>query len=107
MKFLVESLANRVLLKPYIETVSKGGIVLSRDSRSQAINTDRGEIVAIGPEAWYDLPTKPALKVGDKVFYSHYGAKILRNESQPETNATDSYFIICNDVDILVGYENE
>ena|SRR3990167_52095 len=107
MKFLVETLAQRVILKPLIERMSKGGIALARDSRSQAINTDRGEVVAIGPQAWYDLPVKPDLKIGDMVYYSHYGAKTLRNESQPDSNADDSFYVICNDQDILVGYINE
>ena|SRR3990167_373253 len=107
MKFLVETLGSRVILKPFVETMSKGGIAIARDTRSQAINTDRGEVVAIGPQAWYDLPSKPELKTGDKVYYSHYGAKILRNEAQSDSNASDAFFIICNDTDILVGYINE
>ena len=99
MKFLQETLAERVILKPFIEKTSKGGIIISRDERSQAINTDKGEILMIGPSAWYDLPQKPALKPGDKVYYSHYGAKVIKVD--------DEFFIICNDRDILLGYENE
>lgn len=107
MKFKVETLAHRVILKPFIERISKGGIHIARDTRSQAINTDKGEVVLIGPQAWYDLPEKPNLKIGDLVYYSHYGAKILPNEDQPDPNAADAFFIICNDQDILVGYTNE
>jgi co-chaperonin GroES (HSP10) len=107
MKFLVETLAERVILKPLIKRVSGGGIALIRDPRNNAINTDKGEIVAIGPQAWYDLPSKPELKVGDKVLYSHYGAKIIRNEDQPDPDKDDAYFVICNDRDILVGYAND
>lgn len=99
MKFLAETLAERVLIKPYIEEVSKGGILISRDPRSQAINTDRGEIYMIGPSAWYDLPEKPPLKPGDKVFYSHYGAKTIK--------VGKDFLIICSDKDILLGYEDE
>jgi len=99
MKFQAETLAERVLLKPLIEKVSKGGIVIARDDRTQAINTDRGEIFMIGPAAWYDLPQKPDLKVGDKVFYSHYGAKTIK--------VGDEFLIICNDKDILVGYTDD
>ena len=98
IQFKQETLAERVVLKPYIETVSKGGIHIARDSRSQAINTDRGEIFMIGPQAWYDLPKKPDLKVGDKVYYSHYAAKTLQDG--------DTFYIICNDKDILVGYSD-
>ena len=100
MQFLADTLAERVLLKPFIETMSKGGIAIARDTRTQAINTDKGEILMIGPQAWYDLPTKPNLKPGDTVYYSQYGAKTLK--------IGEEYFIICNDKDILVGYkENE
>lgn len=101
MRFLQETLAERLILKPLIETMSKGGIAIARDPRSQAINTDRGEVLLIGPQAWYDLPSKPDVKVGDKVYYSHYGAKTIKGENQ------DEYFIICNDKDILVGYKDE
>lgn len=100
--FKQESLANRVILKPKIEKETKSGIVIARDERSQAVNTDQGEIFMVGPECWYDFKVKPDLKPGDKVYYSHYGAKILKPED------SEDFFIICNDVDILVGYsENE
>lgn len=100
MQFQAETLAERVLLKPLIETQSKGGIFIARDERTQAINTDKGEIFMIGPQAWYDLPVKPDLKVGDKVLYSHYGAKTIKDEK-------GDFFVICNDKDILVGYKDE
>ena len=100
MKFLPETLAERVLLKPFIEKTSKGGIIVARDDRTQAINTDRGTIFMIGPQAWYDMPVKPELKVGDKVLYSHYGAKTIKDDD-------GEFYIICNDKDILVGYKDE
>lgn len=99
MIFKQETLAERVLLKPLIEKVSKGGIVIARDGRTQAINTDRGEVFMIGPNAWYDLPTKPDIRVGDKVFYSHYGAKTIQ--------VGDEFLIIANDKDVLVAYTEE
>ena len=109
MKFLQESLAERVILKPFIEQVSKGGIVLARDARSQAINTDKGEVVMVGPGAWWDMPeaVRPKLNPGDKVYYAKYGAKTFRNEDQPDPEAPDAYFVMCNDKDILVGYTND
>ena len=98
MNFNQETLGQRVLIKPFIETVSKGGILISRDERSQAINTDRGEVFMVGPSAWYDLPVKPDLKPGDKVFYAKYGAKVIKDEK------SDTFYIICNDQDVLLGY---
>lgn len=99
MQFKESSLGVRLILKPFIEKVSKGGIHIARDERSQAVNTDRGEVLAIGPQAWYDLPRKPDIKRGDKVFYSKYGAKVLKLDE------SDDFYIICNDEDILVAFE--
>lgn len=101
MKFKASSLAERIIIKPFIEKQSKGGIVIARDERSQAINTDQGEIVMIGDQAWYDLPTKPDVKVGDRVYYSKYGAKVIKPEG------CEDFLIICNDKDILVAYEGD
>ena len=102
MKFKPETLVHRVILKPHIEKTSKGGIVIARDERTQAINTDRGTVFMFGPKAWKDFGCKNApVKVGDEVFYSRYGAKILKDED------TGELYIICNDEDILVGYTYE
>jgi co-chaperonin GroES (HSP10) len=99
MKFKESSLAERVVLKPLIEKVTKGGIVIATSERNQAINTNQGVVHMIGPMAWYDLPQKPDIKVGDKVYYSKYGAMVLKTEEE--------YFVLCNDKDILVGFEGE
>ena len=101
MNFLERTLANRVILKPKIEKESKGGIIIARDERSQAVNTNQGEVFMIGPLCWYDLPEKPDVKVGDKVYYAHYGAMTLKPEG------SEDFFVLCNDVDILVGYQDE
>ena len=100
MKFNKDSLDVRVILKPYIlPKKSASGLDLSAVSeRTQAINTDQGEVFMIGPNAWHESPTKPKLKKGDKVYYSKYGAKVLKDESNGDL------YIICNDLDILVGY---
>lgn len=99
--FKVETLAQRLILKPLIEKQTKSGIVIARDERSQAINTDRGEVFMIGPMAWCDLPEKPKVKVGDMVYYSKYGAKVLKPDD------SEDFYIICNDMDLLVGYSND
>ena len=101
VKFNRESLAERVLIKPFIEKVSKGGIHIARDVRTQAINTNQGEIFMIGTMAWYDLPEKPNIKVGDKVYYSKYGGMTL------QVDGFEDFLVICNDKDILVAYEHD
>jgi len=102
MKFRPETLVHRVIIKPKIETETASGIVIARDERSQAINTDQGTVWMIGPLAWKDFKCEtPPVSIGDKVYYSHYGAKVLKDER------TGDLFVICNDEDILVGYEEE
>lgn len=107
MKFREDTLGVRVVLKPLIEKMSKGGIDLSAlGARHQAINTDKGEVLMIGPSAWYDKHMKPPIKPGDKVFYAKYGAKTIRNSAQPDPNAEDAFYVMCNDEDILGGYDD-
>lgn len=101
VKFKESSLAERLILKPLIEKTSKGGIVIATDDRKQAINTNQGEVVMIGPMAWYDLPEKPDVKVGDKVYYAKYGALVLK------VDGNEDFFVLVNDKDILVGYTDE
>lgn len=101
VKFKATSLAERVVIKPLIEKVSKGGIHIARSERDQAINTNQGEIYLIGPMAWYDLPTKPDIKVGDKVYYSKYGAMVVKVEGE------EDFLVICNDKDVLIAYEGD
>lgn len=101
VKFNEKSLGTRVLIKPFIEKVSKGGIVISRDARTQAINTNQGEVYMIGNMAWYDLPQKPDFKVGDKVYYAKYGAMTL------QVDGVEDFLVLCSDVDLLVGYEHD
>lgn len=102
MKFNRETLVHRVILKPFIEKESKGGILIARDERSQAINTDKGTVLMFGDRAWKDFGcTDAPVKPGDKVYYAKYGAKVLKDED------TGEFYVLCNDEDILVGYSDE
>ena len=99
MKFRQETLVDRVILKPFVlGKKSAGGIVLPTNQRMDAVNSDKGTVFMIGPEAWGQYKKKP-VKVGDEVFYAKYGAKVLINP-----DVEDEFFIILNDVDVLVGY---
>lgn len=101
MRFKPETLVYRLILKPDIQKQSKGGIDLSALSdRTQAINTDKGEVLFIGPKAFKDYGHEtPPVSIGDLVYYAKYGAKVLKDEDSGEL------FIIVNDEDILVSYE--
>lgn len=99
MKFKVDTLVHRVIIKPDIETKTASGIVIAKDERRQAVDSDQGVVFMIGPKAWKDFGcAKPPVKVGDRVYYAKYGAKVLKDQD------TNELYIICNDEDNLVGY---
>jgi co-chaperonin GroES (HSP10) len=101
IQFNQKSLGHRVILKPRIEKETKSGIVIARDERSQAVNTNQGEVFMIGPSCW-DNMEKPDIKVGDLVYYARYGAMTIKPEG------SEDFLVLCNDEDLLVGYtENE
>jgi co-chaperonin GroES (HSP10) len=106
MKFKEDTLGFRLILKPLdVMKMSAGGIDMSAVSeRTQAINSDKGEILMIGPAAWGNIPVdqRPKLKVGDKVMYAKWGAKTMQDPENKEL-----FYIVCNDEDILVGYSND
>lgn len=100
MKFRRETLVHRVLIKPFIETKTASGIIVAKDERKQAIDSDKGTILMFGDKAWKDFGCDtPPVKVGDTVVYSKYGAKVIKDDE------TEELFIICNDEDVLVGIE--
>jgi len=89
-----EPTGHRVLLKPDIKTKTESGIVLHYDERRAANECDTGIVIAIGPTAWMGFGDgRPWCKVGDRVYFSKYGAKVLKDE--------DDFYVICNDDDIL------
>lgn len=102
MNFNQDSLDVRIILKPFIlPKKSEFGIDLSAISdRSQAVNTDRGTVFMIGPNAWFERENKPSVKIGDTVYYAKYGAKVIKDD------VTEELYVLCNDEDILVGYTN-
>jgi len=97
-----EPTGHRVVLKPDMQFQTKSGIVLHYDERRVASECDTGTITHIGPTAWKSPFYKegklvydglPWAKVGDRVYFSKYGVKVLKEG--------DEYFIIANDEDIL------
>ena len=99
MKFRQETLVDRVILKPFVlGKKTEGGIILPTNQRMDAVNSDKGTVFMVGPECWNQFKKKP-VKVGDTVFYAKYGAKVLI-----DPDVEDSFYILCNDEDILVGY---
>lgn len=90
---MLEALGNRVIIKPEIEEVSKGGIVLARDERIAKSETSTGIVVGIGPSAWLDpiLGGEPWCQLGDRVVYAKYSGKFV---TDPEDNLE---YVVIND----------
>jgi co-chaperonin GroES (HSP10) len=102
-KVAIVPLGFRVLLKPdEVERTSKGGIVLAVDENKERIAQEYGVVVAVGPLAWksYDKTSgkwigEPWVKAGDKVIYSRYGGKFIKEQGSEE------WYVVINDEDIL------
>lgn len=95
-------LMHRILLKPRIETTSKGGIIIAVDEDQAAVHCDIGEVLAIGDKAFKDFNyAEPPVKVGDTVYYARYGARVIKFDDDPQK------YIICNDEDIIIRLEKE
>lgn len=89
-----EPTGHRVILRPKLERETKSGIQLVYDERRVSADSDTGEVLMVGPQAYQDFGDgTPWVKAGDQVYYSKYGAKVLKDG--------DDFYIICNDVDIL------
>lgn len=91
---------HRVLIQPDLKTETKSGIVLAYDARRASVDSDTGILVKVGPQAWKGFNDGTAwAQVGDKVYYSKYGAKVLKDG--------DNFVIICNDEDVLAIVNDE
>lgn len=100
LKFKTKSLGHRVLIKPRVTKETESGILLHFDDRRAAIDSDKGTVVAIGPQAYKDFGDgEPWIAVGDFVFYAKYGAKVIKDEEN------DELYILCNDEDVLLSVE--
>lgn len=100
LKFKKESLGHRVLIKPQIEKETEWGFSLVTTDRRAAIDSDKGYVVAVGPQAYKDMGDgTPWVQEGQFVYYAKYGAKVIKDED------TDDLYIICNDEDVLLALE--
>lgn len=73
-KYNFEPLGNRVLIKPQVEQVSSGGIIIP-DGAGGNTKCLFGEVIAIGEGLWMgkeDGMVPMDVKVGDKILYSEF-----------------------------------
>lgn len=94
----------RVLVRPLpAERKTAGGIIITEASaRSEEQRQVKAHVIAVGPDAWYDKPSKAWAKVGDLVYIAKFAGAYIQGEDG------DNYRLI-NDEDIgavLVGGSN-
>jgi co-chaperonin GroES (HSP10) len=99
---MINVVGQRVLVEPFeIETAPESGIQLIVNEDRELAGQEYGELVGVGPDAWKDFSGgKPWAKIGDKVIYSKYGGKFVK-----EPNC-DKKYVVLNDEDILAILED-
>ena len=104
---MIEPVGHRILVKPEkIEDVDtafasakRAGIIIETDERKrEQAAVDRGVVVAMGATAFVDFGGTAWCKVGDKIAYTRYGGKFIKD---PEDNQE---YIILNDEDVVCKY---
>ena len=99
-------LGHRLLVKPEkIEELDEtfagakraGIIIPEMEKRKEQVAVDRGTVVALGSTAFVDFGGIPWCRVGDKVAYTRYGGKLLKDSDDQE-------YIILNDEDVIAKY---
>lgn len=102
----LQPVGHRVLVEPVLEDENgktDWGFDMSHTDtyKREVAATERGRIVAIGPNAWkaYD-DGAPWAHVGDIVIFAKYGGKFVAHPESPEKK-----YVIINDDDVqlIVG----
>lgn len=93
---MIEPAGHRVLIKPdIVEEKTAGGIILAQTTKERDQQaTMRGEVVAIGVNAWkaFDDGT-PWAAVGDRVCFRKYAGEVIKDG--------DEEYRVINDDDCL------
>lgn len=106
---VLEVVGHRLAIKvDEVEKVSDGGIIIVTDNQEhmELVAAQTGCVVSIGPECWKAYRTinqdtgkevngRPWVKEGDRVFFSKYTSKFIKD---PET---DEIFALINDNDVI------
>lgn len=100
---MLSPVAFRVVIRPYaVEKKTKSGLLLAIDEKLEEGATDRGIIVAIGPDVYAAFKTKlpfGGLEPGQRVAFAKYSGKWVID---PETNEK---LLVVNDEDIVTILE--
>jgi co-chaperonin GroES (HSP10) len=99
-------LGHRLLIKPekieeidaaYKSARNVGIVIPEMEARKEQVAVDRGTVVALGSTAFVDFGGVPWAAIGDKVAYTRYGGKLLKDSDGEE-------YIILNDEDIICKF---
>lgn len=102
---MIEPCGYRVMLKVHditevdsaYRSATKTGIVLPKEHLKMEQNAvDKGEIVAIGPQAFQELggPEANGVKVGDYAVFAKYAGKLVEDHDGTK-------YLIVNDEDVV------
>ena len=100
-------LGHRLLVKPEkIEDIDpafaaarRAGLIIESDERKrEQAAVDRGVVISMGDTVFIDFGGKPWCQVGDKIAYTRYGGKLIKD---PDDNQE---YIILNDEDVICRY---
>lgn len=100
MWFKQKSLGCRVLIKPTITKKTESGLITVIDDRRAVVDANKGVIVAKGDRCNSEFGEK---EVGDTVYYSKYGAKVIKHGDS--SDELDNLYILCNDEDVLLALD--
>lgn len=104
---MIIPVGHRILIKPEkledidpaFAAAKRMGIVVESDERKrEQAAVDKGFVISMGETAFQDFGGTPWCAVGDKVGYTRYGGKLIKD---PET---EEEYIILNDEDVICKY---
>lgn len=104
---MIIPLGHRLLVKPqkieevdknYAAAVKLGLVIPDEAARKEQIAVDIGVVVDMGKTAFKDFGGDPWCNIGDKVAYTRYGGKLMKD---PDTSEE---YIVLNDEDVIAKY---
>ncbi len=109
-KLKIKPCGHYVLVKPErMDKISAGGIIL-QDKTVDAENVAkvRGEIVALGENAWKAFDDgDPWAKVGDKVYFKRHVSDMINDESDKDDDGEPQAYFLMQDSNILAVIEDQ
>ena len=107
---MIIPLGHRLLVKPVkleqvdpiIARAMAAGLELpSAEREREQAAVDQGEVIALGATAFKDFGESPWCNVGDKIAYTRYGGKLIKDPSD------GVQYIILNDEDCICRFDSK